>query len=335
MKFNKSRLMILASILLLCLTFFFPIWKIDLIAPQYPEGIGIRIWLNKITGVNEYDLENINKLNHYIGMKTIQPNSIPELKVMPFIVVFFVLLGILVFMINKKILTASWIILLLITLSIGLYDFYLWEYDYGHNLSPDAPIKVPGMSYQPPFIGTKQLLNMKATSLPDTGSYLIGMAAVFSLLSLFVKKDNLKLLVSTAALFLFVSCKQSPEPINYHNEDCSNCQMTISDNRFGAELITKKGKVFKFDSIECLVSYYHNFQNQDVQSMWVTDFYNPPELINIKDAFFLRSSEIQSPMGLNFAAFSHLNNLNEFKSKYGGEKLDWEDLINIVKNEWK
>ncbi|MEJ5351915.1 MAG: hypothetical protein WHS65_10010 [Melioribacteraceae bacterium] len=180
MKLNKSRLLMLISVILLALTFFFPIWKIDLHAPQYPEGIGLRIWIDKITGVNEYDLDNINKLNHYIGMKIIEPSAIPELKIMPYIILFFILLGIITSIVNKKFLVITWTASLLIILSIGLYDFYIWEYDYGHNLNPNAPIKVPGMSYQPPLVGTKQLLNMQTTSSPDIGSYLIGTSVLLS-----------------------------------------------------------------------------------------------------------------------------------------------------------
>ena len=62
------------------LTFVFPLWYIDLEAPQYPEGIGLQIWINQIVGQNPHDLANINGLNHYIGMKEIEPESIPELK---------------------------------------------------------------------------------------------------------------------------------------------------------------------------------------------------------------------------------------------------------------
>jgi len=189
---NKSRYLMLISVVLIAMTYFFPIWKIDLNAPQYPEGIGIRIWLNKITGVNEYDLDNINKLNHYIGMKLIEPDSIPELKVMPYLILFFILFGIIASIINKKYLITTWTFLLIITLSIGLYDFYMWEYDYGHNLNPDAPIKIPGMSYQPPLIGTKQLLNMRTTSAPDIGSYLIGISVLLSSSILVLNKKGNK-----------------------------------------------------------------------------------------------------------------------------------------------
>ncbi|KAF0150344.1 MAG: hypothetical protein FD143_2638 [Ignavibacteria bacterium] len=164
--------MIAASIILLG-AFLFPIWHIDLRAPQYPEGLGLRIWVNQITGLKDGDLDLINNLNHYIGMKTIHPESIPELKIMPYIVIFFAIAGLLAAKFNKKWIKAVWLVTLLIILAIGLYDYYLWGYDYGHNLNPKAPIKVPGMSYQPPLIGSKQLLNMNALSVPGVGTIII------------------------------------------------------------------------------------------------------------------------------------------------------------------
>ncbi|MCL4279415.1 MAG: hypothetical protein KJZ60_06965, partial [Ignavibacteriaceae bacterium] len=89
----QSKILIIVASLILILTFFFPIWYIDLEAPQYPEGIGLEIWINKITGQQEHDLENINGLNHYIGMKRIEPDAIPELTIMPFVIIFMTLFG--------------------------------------------------------------------------------------------------------------------------------------------------------------------------------------------------------------------------------------------------
>lgn len=140
-------------------------------APQYPEGMGMNITVDNITGKQPHDLDNINGLNHYIGMKAITPESIPELKIMPYIFGFLIISGLgIAFLGNRK-----WIIVwlgLFVLLAIaGLVDFYLWGYDYGHNLNPNAPIKIPGMSYQPPLFGSKQLLNINATSLPHIGFY--------------------------------------------------------------------------------------------------------------------------------------------------------------------
>ncbi|PJC59730.1 MAG: hypothetical protein CO025_05305 [Ignavibacteria bacterium CG_4_9_14_0_2_um_filter_37_13] len=187
---NISKLLMISAAVLLLGSFLFPIWEIDLRAPQYPEGLGLRIWVDQITGMKDGDLNLINNLNHYIGMKTIQPESIPELKIMPYLIVLFAVLGLFAGIINKKWIKIGWLVLLMLVLVFGLYDFYLWGYDYGHNLNPHAPIKVPGMAYQPPVLGTKQLLNMNARSLPGLGTYFIMISIILSSLSIYQDKKR-------------------------------------------------------------------------------------------------------------------------------------------------
>ena len=170
--------------LLLLVAYIFPLWRIDLAAPQYPEGIGLLIWVDKITGKNPNDLRNINGLNHYIGMKEINPDSIKELKIMPPLIAVLALMGLLLAVLGRRKLFMIWLILLILTMAVGLIDFYLWEYDYGHDLNPKAAIKIPGMSYQPPLIGSKQLLNMRTSSWPEFGGLAIVLSAVLGGLSL-------------------------------------------------------------------------------------------------------------------------------------------------------
>jgi len=184
---NLSKWLMISAAVILLGAFLFPIWNIDLRAPQYPEGLGLRIWVNQITGQKDGDLNLINNLNHYIGMKTIHPESIPELKVMPYIIVIFSALGIVFGFINKKWLKTFWLALLLLVLSYGLYDYYLWGYDYGHNLNPKAPIRIPGMTYQPPLLGTKQLLNMNAKSVPGIGTYIITLSILLASASTYLQ----------------------------------------------------------------------------------------------------------------------------------------------------
>lgn len=178
---NKStRLIILIVSLCLIVVYFVPVWDIALEAPQYPEGLGFKIWIDKITG----DLRTINGLNHYIGMKTIEPDSIKELELMPYILGFLILFGLIVWKFNRKILLLIWMILLLIAGIAGGTDFWLWEYDYGHDLDTTAAIKVPGMTYQPPLIGSKKLLNFVAHSYPDIGGIIVIVAGIIVFLLL-------------------------------------------------------------------------------------------------------------------------------------------------------
>lgn len=179
--------MVLAASLLLLGVFVLPLWSVRLIAPQYPEGLGMHIRINTVEGATEYDLSNINNLNHYIGMKRIEPDAIPELRIMPWIVAGIILTGLATAAFGRRRLIYSWTAAFLLIAVAGLVDFWKWEYDYGHNLDAEtAVIKIPGMSYQPPLIGSKQLLNFTATSLPASGGLLAGLALLLALSAAFL-----------------------------------------------------------------------------------------------------------------------------------------------------
>ena len=189
---SLSKKILLFASLMLVLTYFFPLWNINLEAPQYPEGFGLRIWLDQITGLKENDLQNINGLNHYIGMAKINPDDIPELKIMPYAIGFMILFGLFNALKGNNKSVIAWLILFIILGVIGLYDFFMWEYNYGHNLDLTAPIKVPGMTYQPPLVGSKQLLNITAISLPAMSAYIIFASIIFTVIALFINSKNKK-----------------------------------------------------------------------------------------------------------------------------------------------
>lgn len=170
---RSTRLLLVAISLSLALVYAFPLWHIGLIAPQYPEGLGLYIGVSEIVGEKPQDLNSINNLNHYIGMKVITPSDIPELRYMPWLVAGLIGLGLAAAAIGKRAFLYGWVGLFGLGAVAGLADFYRWGYDYGHNLAPDAIIKITGMSYQPPLIGNKQLLNFFATSWPAAGGWVL------------------------------------------------------------------------------------------------------------------------------------------------------------------
>jgi copper chaperone NosL len=172
-----QRVLLALSAVLLGVSVLFPLWKVSLTAPQYPEGLGMHIWAHTVSGVEPNDLQNINGLNHYIGMATIEPDEIAELKFMRPGMIAMSLLGLGLAAMGRRRLMVFWCGALAVSALAGMADFYRWEYDYGHNLDyENAPIKIPGMAYQPPLIGSKKLLNFTATSLPAAG----GMLAIAS-----------------------------------------------------------------------------------------------------------------------------------------------------------
>lgn len=183
----SPRLLMVLALISLAVVFVFPLWQILLEAPQFPGGLQMYIWVNKISGTDKYILQNVNILNHYIGMQSIHPESIPELKYFPIVTYVLLALGALTAVINKVWGYLSWTVLLAVLGTLGIIDFYLWLYDYGHNLDPHAPIKIEGMVYQPPLFGGKNLLNFYVESYPHWGGIGLGLAILFGALA-FLKK---------------------------------------------------------------------------------------------------------------------------------------------------
>jgi copper chaperone NosL len=164
-----SRVILFICGAMLIVVLFVPLWQIEMEAPQYPEGLALKIYPNDISG----NVDIINGLNHYIGMKTLHTEDFIEFTVLPYIIVFFAAICFLTaFFFNKRKWLVTVFTLFLLFGILAMVDFWKWEYNYGHDLNPDAAIKVPGMAYQPPLIGYKKLLNFGVYSIPDTGGWL-------------------------------------------------------------------------------------------------------------------------------------------------------------------
>lgn len=336
---TSSRIAILIASLSMIGSFFLPIWRIELWAPQYPEGLMMKIWLSHLSG----DVEIINGLNHYIGMAHIKEEMFPEFTILPYLASFFVLAGILVATWNRRVGALLYLGLIVLAGIAAMVDFYQWGYQYGHNLDPNAAIKVPGMAYQPPLLGYKKLLNFGAYSVPDLGGYLFIFAAALLILVVACEyyfcinlrsdsKTKLKPMSTMATiglLFLF-ACTPQPSPIQYGHDQCEFCKMTIMDDRFGAELVTTKGKVYKFDDLFCLNKYYQMQQAKDAdyQHILVNDYLQKGTLIDLRSAHLMKEEALRSPMGGNIAAFSSLEQLKtlEAEKQWQAEITNWSTL---------
>jgi copper chaperone NosL len=328
-----SRITIALSALMLISTYFVPLWQILMWAPQYPEGLEMKIWINDITG----NVKIISALNHYIGMRHIEVSMFPEFGYMIYIVGFVIGLGVIVALVNKRFMLVIYSLVILACGVAALVDFYMWGYDYGHNLDPTAPIVVPGMSYQPPLIGTKQLLNFTAFSGPDIGGWIFMTSGIlaFSTLGFELYKSRVKtnqMIASLAGVLLALcvfSCSAQPEPLQYGKDACHHCKMTLMDNKFGAEIVSTKGKIFKFDDTNCMLSFIKSaeLQETDIAHYLITDFASPGSLIDAKSAYYVKSERIKSPMASNIAAFQDRTNLESHNDSWKGEELNWNDLI--------
>ncbi|MBP8824582.1 MAG: hypothetical protein KBH07_13150 [Flavobacteriales bacterium] len=167
-----SRILAAFAALAMLINLVQPIWRIDLMAPQYPEGLVLQIFHDRFVG----NVDQINGLNHYIGMATIHNEMFPEFEIMRYAIGLLVGWGLLAALVGRRWALASWLFGLLAFVLWAMWDMYSWGYNYGHNLDPHAAIKIEGMTYQPPLFGHKTLLNFEAWSYPDVGGYVLFVA---------------------------------------------------------------------------------------------------------------------------------------------------------------
>jgi len=146
-------------------------------------------------------------------------------------------------------------------------------------------------------------------------------------------RDRFTIILFINLLLLLSSCGSKPEPINYGIDECELCRMQISDNRYGAELVTDKGKIFKFDSIECLIEFamVKNLIGDSNQKFLVTDFTQSETFIDASTAFYVHNDNFRSPMGLNVSAFDSEISRQKFVAENNGQILNWIDVIEMVK----
>jgi copper chaperone NosL len=180
------------------------------------------------------------------------------------------------------------------------------------------------------------LLNFDAYSLPDIGGWIvIGAASIMILVWFFdwykAHKKKLKLssaLITSFVLFFFVSCSSQPEPLKIGTDICHLCKMGIADSKFGGEIITNKGKVYKFDDIGCMIRFMKagSIEQKNISRTVVVNYEKPNDFIDADKAVLIISENTKSPMGFNIAAFSN----KEFVSGIQGKTFSWNELYNKI-----
>lgn len=126
-----------------------------------------------------------------------------------------------------------------------------------------------------------------------------------------------------------LSCNTAPEPLKVGTDNCYFCKMTISDERFGAEIVTAKGKVYKFDDTHCILSYLKTkaLPEANIKAVYLTNFNRQHQLLNTNKIFLLKSDQLHSPMNGNIAAFENTDSLKLMQQKFSGEIISWQSLL--------
>lgn len=330
-----SALIALAALLPL-LTFVWPLWHYYFEAPQYPEGLAMQIWANKLTG--RVDL--INGLNHYVGFMHLDAADFWELKVLPILIVLVSLTGIVAAIVGRKRLFQAWLWFYGVFAALGMSDFARWLYQFGHTVDPKAAITMEG--YTPPMVGTSIFMNFYITAWPGwgavalAGGFVVGLGLYVVMWARGRTKHRRVAGATVAALVvaLLLSGCSAPKPakVVIGQDSCAMCNMVISDARFATQVVTKTGKAYKFDSIECMVAFLVDgtVPKDQIHSAWVSDYLNPGTWLKAEDARYLQSVKVRSPMGLNLSAFKTLGELENVRAEANGVERRYVDLAGIV-----
>tara|TARA_R110000765_G_scaffold425773_2_gene539535 strand:- start:9474 stop:10109 length:636 start_codon:yes stop_codon:yes gene_type:complete len=198
---KKASIIMMIGPLFLLGLFVFPLWNIELGAPQYPEPLGMNIHIDGIRDMNEFDLQNIDGLNHYIGMNKLpKPIEMWEFSTFPLVIGGMVALGVVIGLLGfmgkvsyKPFM--GWFIVMSILGVLGMYDFNAWMTDYGTNLDPNAIMKLANpdgtpMTYKPPLFGNAKMLNFDVTSLPATGAWMMFTGMMLTLVAFYLGWRN-------------------------------------------------------------------------------------------------------------------------------------------------
>jgi len=133
-------------------------------------------------------------------------------------------------------------------------------------------------------------------------------------------------------LLIIFSCNISPKPIVYGSDGCSFCKMTIVDKVHAAEIVTIKGKVYKFDATECMVNFRKEFDINQIELYLSNNYTEPESLIDATKATFIISKNIPSPMGAFLSAFKNKTDAEKTQAEKGGDLYTWPELLAKYKN---
>jgi hypothetical protein len=177
-----SSLLLVLSAVLIVVSMFFPWWRMEFFAPQYPEGLNIIVYPDRLEG----ELDNINALNHYIGMAEFGEENFPELQFLPWLIGGLALLVLIGAILRKRGYLYFIIGLCLVGGAVGVWDLHRALKHFGTNLDPMAPIDMD--PFVPPIVGENVIANFTTYSILGTGIYFF--IAAFILLLIPLWKDR-------------------------------------------------------------------------------------------------------------------------------------------------
>lgn len=201
-KYQAPRICFVAAAVLLVISIFFPYWNLKLVAPQYPKGLYVHAYVNRLEGVTEKGLnalDELEELNHYVGMPSFESGAVLErsISIIAIVAIAGILLAALVFR-TRWVVLATLPALLMPLLFLGDLQFWLWR--YGHSLDKSAPFAGAVGDFTPPVLGPATIANFETLALPGLGLILAVAASITIGVGLWLHRRAYKPLVEQAEL---------------------------------------------------------------------------------------------------------------------------------------
>ena len=133
-------------------------------------------------------------------------------------------------------------------------------------------------------------------------------------------------MITLSILFILTACSVEPVPINYGQDQCHFCKMTIVDQQHSAEFVTTKGKAYKFDAIECMMKELKTRDDSELKFILIADYDAPKKLVDASMAYYLVSENIPSPMGAYLSGFESREARDRILKENDGLAYDWNEL---------
>lgn len=184
-----ARILLVIAAASLVVSVFLPLWRIELFAPQYQEGLSLHIYAYKlIAGNNGQDLHEINTLNHYIGMKPLIEADFIEMRWVPFALGVFLILALRSAAIGNVRGIVDLLVMFMYFTAFSFGSFYYRLYTYGHRLDPKAPMTIE--PFTPVLIGRQQIANFEQSSFPDIGTLFLSLFPILVVVALWLSRKE-------------------------------------------------------------------------------------------------------------------------------------------------
>jgi len=347
-----ARIVLALLVVPLVMSFSQPLWRIRLLAPQYPSGLHMDIYAYTLDGGHDgHDIEEINELNHYIGMHRIDRAAFADLDWLPFAIGLMVILTLRTAAIGN---VRTLVDLVVITGYVSLFAFARFVYKlyvFGHDLDPKAALKI--QPFMPVVIGSKQIANFTTASVPDWGSlfmatFVLGVLGVTlwhlvvgyraawrtppasSVLSRTSARAVALAVLLTAGFVSTGGCRPAaagPALLDAARTTCAFCRMGVTDQRFASQVLIKSDAPRFFDDLSCLAGYLAERPDLPAGTRVYVADHRSSTWVSADRAIYVRASETTAAMGSRTLAYESPQSRAQDPKASGGPVIDFQEVL--------